>query len=180
MSKKKEFTTSIIEAMKLPNDIFTYELIFDEVKNVADADLMKFYKLLFDERYKYLNGIAKVVAVAKEFNAPDTSTKDLKARAKKIIIFAEGFYETVFEHSIATGDDFNKLIQCAKPDKRYRQAIEILNLVKPHDDYKSFILNMKFYQTSLEVEKRVIEAIRAYDESKSIENVNLKQLGLVS
>ncbi len=159
---RNELIKALVKGLKLDDNIFNYQVVDEEVKNIRDHQFMDFYKATMGAE-SYGNGLKAIIDTAEKFKP--VIIDDVEQEAKELIELCEGLNTQIGNDAKRMGEDFKKLVYAAKFPTLDTDKIAVLNSVKPHRDHRVLIINIRHYQTAKDSLEAFKSAIRYVDRS---------------
>lgn len=174
MLSRIELTKALIKGLKLDDNIFNYEAVNDEVASIQEHKYMDFYKDVMAKE-SYGNGLKAIIDTAKQFKP--VVIDNVEEEAKELIALCESLNTIIRRDAEAKGEDFKKLVYCAKFPTLDIDKIVILDNVLPHYSHKELIINIRHYQTAKDALDAFKYAIKNVDKSlASIESSRVQKM----
>lgn len=153
---RNELIKALVKGLKLDDNIFNYQAVAEEVTHIKESKFVDFYKAAMSAE-AYGNGLKAIIDTADKFKP--VVIDDVEQEAKELIELCEGLNTQIRKDAERMGEDFKKLVYSVKTPTLDTDKIVVLNNVKPYQDYRELIINIRHYQTakdSLEAFKRAI------------------------
>ena len=158
---RKSLIEELMLTLKIPQGNFNFGTIADELREITNERLKEFYKLVMTSD-SYGNGMKAIIQVAEQFKPKplepiiDATT----AEAKRLISACETMNTILFKECNNIGIPFEDYVMNYEFNNLQDSTKALLNAVKPYNNYKQLIINIRVGWTSfgqIEAFKRAID-----------------------
>jgi CRISPR/Cas system CSM-associated protein Csm2 small subunit len=160
---RKAMIEELMTTLKIPQGNFNYATIEDEIRHIPGTQLKDFYKAVMSAE-SFGNGMKSIMQAAEKFKPVVIDYTEEKA--KELVALVEAINAKIGEDAKNMGVDFVKLANSVILPTAGVENLKILDNVKPYYSYKSLIINIRHYQTSIDAINAFKTAIE-YAESRS-------------
>ncbi len=157
---RKSLIEELMLTLKIPQGNFNFATIASEIEFISNDKLKDFYKAVMTAD-SFGNGMKAIITTAEAFKPKplETLTDSTTAEAKRLISACESMNIILFNESNKFGIPFDDYVENYEFTNLQESTKALLNNVAPHYSYKTLIMNIRHYQTSIDTLKAFKNAV---------------------